>query len=248
MEPRKIDLNAESSFEDSKTLNRDVRYGQKRFYKAIHEEFAHFDTITRTYLKNKDVLEIGCSKGDYLLSVSDLAASITGIDISPEAIKSASDSAKKKGVKKFDFRHGDAHKTSFKDKSFDVVLAQGVLHHLDLALITPEIQRVLRENGTLIIIEPLGTNPLFKLYRYLTPKARTVDEKPFSLRDLKFINSMFRAERYRFCGFFSLFAAFFPDNAFGSATRRFLQKVDRLLSFTPLKYMFWVVYAVYRKP
>ena len=43
-----------------------------------------------------------------------------------------------------------------------------------------EIFRILKSNGTLIFIEPLGTNPIINLYRKLTPKSRSKDEHPFT--------------------------------------------------------------------
>ena len=42
-----------------------------------------------------------------------------------------------------------------------------------------EINKVLKDDGEMVFLEPLGTNPLINLYRKLTPKSRSVDEHPF---------------------------------------------------------------------
>jgi hypothetical protein len=59
--------------------------------------------------------------------------------------------------------------------------------------------------------EPLDTNLFIKLYRKMTPKARTDDEQPLRKRDIKLIKSLFpMAEiHYYFC--FSLLAAPFRN-------------------------------------
>jgi phosphatidylinositol alpha-1,6-mannosyltransferase len=51
----------------------------------------------------------------------------------------------------------DAHRTPFADGAFDVVLVDGVLHHLDAELALGEIARVLHPGGMLYIVEPAAS-------------------------------------------------------------------------------------------
>jgi phosphatidylinositol alpha-1,6-mannosyltransferase len=51
----------------------------------------------------------------------------------------------------------DAHRTPFADSAFDVVLVDGVLHHLDAERALREIARVLRPGGMLCVVEPAGS-------------------------------------------------------------------------------------------
>ena len=55
-----------------------------------------------------------------------------------------------------------------------------------------EIDRLLKKNGSLIFIEPMGTNPLINLYRRLTPGSRSKDEHPFKFRDLNYFKNIFK--------------------------------------------------------
>lgn len=96
----------------------------------------------------------------------------------------------------------DAHYLSLPDNSFDIVVGNGILHHLeDLNQVMHEIYRVLKPNGIAVFTEPLGMNPLLKIYRKLTPKYRTKDEKPFTEKELKNVTGPFKKYRFVFFDF-----------------------------------------------
>ena len=67
------------------------------------------------------------------------------------------------------------------------MIGSGILHHLDLPISLGEINRVLKKGGRALFKEPLAANPLLKLFRILTPRSRTVDEKPLTSSDLELI-------------------------------------------------------------
>jgi len=54
---------------------------------------------------------------------------------------------------------GDAHATRFESSTFDFVVANSTLHHLDLELSLREFTRILKCNGSLIAAEPNMFNP-----------------------------------------------------------------------------------------
>jgi len=60
--------------------------------------------------------------------------------------------------KHLDFKKIDAHKTSFKNQSFDFIIAANMLHHLKYPLIfLNEMHRILKKKGKLIMFEPNGS-------------------------------------------------------------------------------------------
>jgi len=77
------------------------------------------------------------------------------------------------------------------DSTFDVVCGTAISYHLDLSRALPGIARVLRPGGTAVFWEPLGHNPIIRLYRALTPTMRTPDEHPLRVADLRFAQRYF---------------------------------------------------------
>ncbi len=147
--------------------------------------FALIDSYLQD-LAGKTVLDYGCGRGEASLSYLERGATVHGIDISLVYIESARQTAAEAGYTKdrCAFHVMDAHALEFEDGIFDLVVGYGILHHLDAELALAEIHRVLKPNGRVLLQEPLADNPLLKLYRFLTPRARTEDEAPFSRRDL----------------------------------------------------------------
>jgi len=143
-------------------------------------------------VKDKIVLDVGCGFGEKSITIAQNGGVVTGIDISENYIRSSRQSAQEKNLNHLcSFEEMDVHNMSYKDNTFDLVIGRGIIHHLDLQVSLTEIKRVLKPGGTAIFLEPLSANPLLKIFRVLTPSARTVDEKPLTIRDLKWINSNF---------------------------------------------------------
>ena len=106
----------------------------------------------------KKVLEIGCSDGHYASLYSKTAKFITGIDLSDVGIRLAN----QRNIQNAEFYVVDAHKLPFDESSYDVVIVNSLLHHLDLSLALKEIVRVLSSDG-IFLQESLGTNPILSI-------------------------------------------------------------------------------------
>ena len=150
------------------------------------------------YLKNVRelrVLDLGCGHGEQSIILLERGARVSGIDISQRYIDDAIQSAKKAcySAEQYDFRIMDAHSLDFPDQEFDVVIGRGILHHLDLVVSLKEIRRVLKIGGRALFQEPLSANPILRMFRILTPYARTKDEKPLTPQDLDMIEGGWHA-------------------------------------------------------
>lgn len=142
------------------------------------------------------ILDVGCGRGEQSIALLKAGATVTGIDISERYIEEAREHALHLGIKpqRFVFSTMDAHDLDFPDSTFDMVVGRGILHHLDLELCLQEIKRVLKVGGRAVFHEPLAANPLLKVFRWLTPGARTVDEHPLTRVDLQRLEQNWQVE------------------------------------------------------
>ncbi|MEO0343075.1 MAG: class I SAM-dependent methyltransferase [Pseudomonadota bacterium] len=228
---RNIDIDQERAFENQKVTDGSPRKSQSRFYWAVDlPTKAHFDrSLAR--IRGLKALEVGCSSGEDAVLYAASAKRFVGVDLSDEAIFVA----RSRNIENAEFHCTDAHILPFGDAEFDVVIVNSLLHHLDLDVALTEIQRVLTPKGVLVFREPLGTNPLFQLYRYLTPNARTIDERPFTFADLRLLKSKYDVQESDWFGFFNIVSAFGGSKKL----RAILTDLDAVLAKTPIKYFFW---------
>lgn len=124
------------------------------------------------------------------------------------------------------FRIMDAHRLEFEDGHFDAVIGTGILHHLELDRALAEIRRVLRPDGLIVFGEPLDTNPVGRVVRALTPRARTADERPLRHDDLARIRAAF-ACRLHYEQLLSV--------PVGLVSRLLMQDADNLLTRTAFR-------------
>mgnify|MGYP006143813975 FL=1 len=218
------------------------------FYKALYNMYVDFNAYTFKKAKNKIVLDYGCGAGNVSQKIATSnPLKLFGIDISEISINNAIENAKKLNLK-INYSVDNCEKTQFKAKSFDLVFGSGILHHLDLNKSVSEINRILKNNGEMIFLEPLGTNPLINFYRKLTPKARSEDEHPFLKKDFDFISSLFKQVTVKYYGFFTLVFFLFYKNPKKSLTFKILSKLDcYLFKIKYFKSLAWSVLIVAKK-
>ncbi len=236
---REIDVQAERLFENSKVLDRSIRRHQSKYYWATSPKIDAFDESVIAASVGKVVLEIGCSDGARAKIIASVANATFGIDISDVAIQVANS----RNIPNASFAVCDAHSLPFDTGTFDIVVTNSLLHHLNLNAALSEISRVLKRGGVLCAREPLGLNPVISAYRWLTPRVRTVDERPFNRADLRLLRHHFSEEAIDYFGFLSLTAAF----ARLRVIRTFLTHVDDLIALTPFRVLFWQFAGKFKK-
>jgi ubiquinone/menaquinone biosynthesis C-methylase UbiE len=163
------------------------RYGyytsNKKFYSVVKSSDDFYYDWLRRNATGKRVLDFGCGSGHASTELARFADQVTGIDISPEAIRLATEHSKSLGFEsRTNFVVMDAENLTFEPASFDVVSVRGVLHHMDLELALEQIRRVLTPDGKAIFLEALANNPFIQWYRDATPHLRTKWETNHILR------------------------------------------------------------------
>lgn len=192
------------------------------------------------------VLDYGCLTGDlYEQLAPHRPARIIGIDISRQGIETA-----RARFPEGEYTVMDAHRTSFPDATFDLVVGRSILHHLDWEVAIREVARILKPGGIAVFTEPLGGNPAAKLIRRLTPRARTRDERPVERGQIQRADQVIGKGMHRYGNLLSVplgmatsLVLRSPDNVLLRAA----DPLDRLIARTPMKYWMRQVVLAWEK-
>ena len=192
----------EREWHEERFSDDDLRSGTGRFYHALKNWYRDYDNYCLSS-KCHRALEVGA--GLETISIeNEITFSLSSIDISTKAIAALKSKIISSNVT---FEVADGHNLPYSDNEFDLIFARGVLHHLDLEAGISELKRVLSPKGKVVFGEPLAGNPLIQIYRLLTPKLRTPDERPLKSKDIKFVRNSFERISVKYYGFLTIFTA-----------------------------------------
>ncbi len=225
----------------------------KKFYTITHSSQGYINNwLFGRVGRGKKFLDYCCGTGEFSISLARNGANVTGIDISDVSIKIAKENATKYGLRdKIDFLVMDAEKLEFNDNTFDTIVCGGVLHHLDIEKAYSELARVLSPNGEIICGEPLAYNPIFQLYRKLTPHLRTEWEAGHILnkKSINLSKHYFNKIELRMFHLTTLLAVPFRHFSSFSSILRIFEKIDSVLLKVPLiKWLAWQVVFILSRP
>jgi ubiquinone/menaquinone biosynthesis C-methylase UbiE len=159
------------------------------------------DKLGFTFRGRESVLDCGCGDGSVARLIRVRVREVVAIDV--ERFDTWSDEP---GLS---FRVADAEQLPFEDSRFDVVHSKDSLHHMvspERAL--AEYRRVLRRDGSALIVESNRYNPIF--YPHMT---------------LALGHEHFSRRRFR-----ALVSAVFPDARFGAFEAHYVPGLNRALA------------------
>jgi ubiquinone/menaquinone biosynthesis C-methylase UbiE len=115
--------------------------------------------LTKAFSSIKDgleILDIGCGTGELLRKIAQQKkGKFLGVDLSPSMIERAKDKAK--DIENLSFDVMSSLHLRIKDKSFDIAIMRGALHHFpDPLKSINEAFRILKEKGELHILDILS--------------------------------------------------------------------------------------------
>ncbi len=219
----------EKDFHD-RTFEANLRNDADKYYSITRKSRIYYADLLKSKAPKARGLEYGCGQGGSTLLLAKNGANSIGIDISGVGIKQAADKAKNLSLENAtSFLIMNAESLQFRDSIFDIVCGTAILHHLNLKKSYSELARVLKSGGLGVFIEPLGHNPIINLYRKLTPKLRTVDEHPFTIKDIKFAKKYFRTVRVKYYHLISLMAVPMRNIAGFRSILWFFEHIDELI-------------------
>jgi len=159
------------------------------------------DKLGFTFRGDESVLDCGCGNGGVARLIRKRVRDVMAIDVEP--FEAWSDEP---GLS---FRVADAEHLPFEDATFDIVHSKDSLHHMESPeRALAEYRRVLRRDGSALIIEANRYNPVF--YPHMT----------LALGHEHFTRRRFRA----------LVLAVFPEARFGSFEAHYVPGLRRALA------------------
>lgn len=157
LDEKEIQIKWESAYTQFETPEEEI----KKFIGRLKKISQH------KWNRNAQIVDIFCGRGNGLKALEQLGfTNLEGVDISGELL------AKYEGIAKL--YEADCRKLPFEDKSRDIVIVQGGLHHLpvipdDLDKTFSEVRRILRPDGKFVLVEPWQT-PFLQLIHFLSER------------------------------------------------------------------------------
>jgi SAM-dependent methyltransferase len=149
---------------------------------------ARLEALLRRSVAGGRALDIGCGDGtssEALLALG--AAYVLGIDVSATFIAKAR-TRERQG--RLEFVNGDVGAPV--EGAFDVIFGRAILHHLDYRSVLERLHaNNLKPGGSMIFMEPLGSNLLMRAFSAVARSAHTADERSFDRRDLGWFRQRF---------------------------------------------------------
>ena len=175
--------------------------GIKKFQKVVFDYY--YKCIEKNIHTKMDVLELGAGMGRHSGVILGTGANLTVNDISVsslDVLKRIYPDIKNVLVSSMD-------QIPIESKSYDVIVSCGSLSYADPNILDGEIFRLLRNGGSLIILDSLNHNPIYKLNRtfkffikrrskYSVKRIPSLDRiyrlsKHFNKSDIKFFGAYF---------------------------------------------------------
>lgn len=218
-------------------------FGVQHFAKPAVVAFREY--LVRRILRRTEagpeskVLSIGCGIGDTELLLASHVRHVTGIDLSPTAIREANRAAQARAVRNVRFLEGSWPALDLDGEPFDVILAIFFLHHLPdsvLDAFPAGLSPLLAEQGRFYALEPSARRLSGFLGKLLVPglmkKYQTEDERqllpPRAIAPFRKAGFMASATWFDFCS--TPLAGLFPSWAAGY---RLARRLDEALTACP---------------
>lgn len=144
------------------------------------------------------MLDIGCGQGDTSVFFALRGAEVWSIDVSAGMIELTRQLAIRHGVgASVHVEVCRVEDITYSPNFFDLIFADGVLHHLDIQKALPVLVQVMKVGGRGVFLEPQIGSRFIEIYRRFAKDLRTADERPLGPADLMFLRDQFGGLEHR---------------------------------------------------
>lgn len=167
LELHRYDASAKSKLSTYGAATAAGEFGSDAMPQYLRTPYIFYEKCVRKLIGFQDqVLELGAGTGLHTWALVQTGAVVTVTDISPNALELLKQRIENAGGHVVT-QVADMESLPFADASFDVVACAGSLSYGEPERVNTEIRRVLRPGGTLICVDSLNHNPVYRINRLL---------------------------------------------------------------------------------
>ena len=191
-----------------------ARYSRPVLRKRFNKEF-RFRVLGG--LAGKTLLDVGCGDGHNAVMFAKMGARVTGLDVSPGAVRIARRRAEVNGVSELTtFICSPVETAELAPDSFDIVWADAILHHVlaELELVLRRLASWAKPSGLLMFAEPVNRANALRRLRSMIPVdvEATPGERPLVKAELDLLERYVPDLASRHYGFFGRLDQFILTN------------------------------------
>lgn len=149
-------------WKEKSITNKVIDFARVRYYNRCLA-----DILLQKTDKNTDLMEIGCGTSSLLLTLSEEVKSLTGMDVSENALRISMKKADEAGIKNISFINDDFIYTK-KKKQYDIIWSQGLIEHFEDSKKAVEKHLSFTKNGGYTMISVPSKYSLFYIWYTLS--------------------------------------------------------------------------------
>lgn len=158
-ERKRYDRAAEIELTSGELL-RGVEGSPRQFHSPYFRYWEHIDSSVGS---NDMVLELGAGSGRHTEKLAKASGNVVALDVSEKSLKLGVERAGRNVSPVC----ADMEDLPFVDNCFDIVASAGSLSYGDPSSVDAEVFRVLKDGGTLLVVDSLNHNPIYRLNRWV---------------------------------------------------------------------------------
>jgi ubiquinone/menaquinone biosynthesis C-methylase UbiE len=219
--------------------------GSSSFPSPIRSPYLRYEEMHIEFIDSNDnVLEIGAGTGAHTHSLLETGAFVVATDISPNSVQIIKKKYKEYSDK-LSTKVADMESLPFNNETFDVVCSAGSLSYGDNQVVMNEINRVLKPDGKVIIVDSLHENPLYIINRWIgyyrgTRSLSTIKRMP-TLKLIRKYEDKFNLKKKYFFGSLTWLSPIFIFFLRKELVGRLFDRFDTLINVKRSAFKFVVV-------
>ena len=218
-------------------------FGSDSIAPYIRAPYVFYEELIRDNIKPEhEVLELGSGSGLHTYALLRTGAEVTATDIAPASLELLSKWLAPIFGEKLKTKVADMESLPFADASFDVVTCAGSLSYGDPVRVNNELARVMKTGATLICVDSLNHNPVYRLNRFVqflrNQRTMSTIKRMPTLQCIENIGYMFRESDTQFFGTLTWAAPLLKLCLGQKGVANFLNKIDKAVSVRSAAFKF----------